>query len=50
MVVMMFSVDLMKILCCVVLVMEGMQAWQYMSRFPLDEKLSFEICERHCII
>jgi hypothetical protein len=41
MVVMALNVDLVKILLCVVLVKEGVQAWQYMSRFPIKEKAKF---------
>jgi hypothetical protein len=33
------GIDLMEILCYVRLVMEGVRAWQYMSRFLADEKL-----------
>jgi hypothetical protein len=33
----------------VVLVMEGVPTWQYMSRFPTNEKLSYEIWERHYV-
>jgi hypothetical protein len=50
MVVTMLNVDLTKILCYVVLVMEGMWAWQYMSGFMANEKLSSEIWERHYVI
>ncbi len=43
MMVMVLGVDLTKFLCCVVLVMKGVRAWQYMSKFPIDKKLSSEI-------
>jgi hypothetical protein len=43
MVAVVLGIDLTKILHCVVLVMEGVQTWQYMSKFAADEKLSFEI-------
>jgi hypothetical protein len=43
MMVTMLGIDLMKILRYVVLVMEGVPTWQYMSRFPTNEKLSYEI-------
>jgi len=49
MVVTMFGIDLMKILRYGVLVMEGVWAWQYMSKFSADEKLSCKIWERHCV-
>ncbi len=39
----MLGIDLMKILRYVVLVVEGKRTWQYMSRFPIDEKLSSKI-------
>jgi hypothetical protein len=35
------NIDLTKKLCCLVLVMDGMQTLQYMNRFLTDEKLSF---------
>jgi hypothetical protein len=40
MVVMVLGVEITKILHCVVLEMEGMQTWQYMTKLPIDEKLS----------
>ncbi len=43
MIMMAIGVDLTKFLCCVMLVMEGVWARQYMSKFPADEKPSFEI-------
>jgi hypothetical protein len=43
MVVTVLGIDLMNILRYVVLVMEGERTWQYMSRFPIDEKLSSKI-------
>jgi hypothetical protein len=41
MVVTALGVDLTKILCCVVLVKEGVQAWQYMGKFLAEEKVKF---------